>query len=208
MRCACGYGPEYHGDGLCPLCSCGKLPSEHGPVWTPPSPYFIPDGVEPVVEPLCCPGRDLTDTGRRPQLKRAAYRAPAPDPPRRPWFGMSVPLIGGKPATLAGPPQARVRPRACESLDEIAKQANPIGKAAAALGWDVEPFYAVDAEGVELSYLLMRRGELWADAVWRRPPGSRTWATAGARAGRVGDGLHHVGVKRLRDLIDTSENIR
>lgn len=213
MRCACGYGPEHHSEGLCPLCSCGKLPSEHGPVWTPPSPYFIPDGVEPVIEPLCCPDRDLTDTGRQPQLKQAAYREPAPEAPRRDWFGLMVPMtdreLVARTEAATGREATRAVPaRETQHLGEIAKQAMPLGKAARARGWAVEPFYAVDEQGVELSYLRLTRGELWGDAVWRRPPGSSSWATAGARAGRAGQGHYHVGVKRLRDLIDSSEEIR
>lgn len=188
MRCAaCGY---VHEPGThCPLCACGKLPSEHIMV-TVPSP--------------ACPGKAPSETtGKLPQLRRGSFRDAAdPVTYRERADGVLVPVIEVEPEDVEDEPvlPPRVPARLTVSLDEIASRAKPLGAAAADTGWIVTPWYWVDGAGVETSALVMHRDVLRAVAYWHRAPGA-TWKTGGARAWRSGDWPTEVGVTRLLALI-------
>lgn len=189
VRCVCGYPRSLHEvTGRCPLCACGKLPTEHV------------DGV--------CPGKPLTAAGNLPTLRRGSFREPAPDPPRREWLGMTIPMTeselldrvaGAVPGSriVAEP---RVPARHTVTLDEIAPRALPLGNAAADRGWSVVPWYWQAGDGVETSALVMFRAELRAVAYWNRAPGA-SWKTGGARAWRDGEWPVAVPVTQLVKII-------
>jgi hypothetical protein len=213
VRCACGYGPEWHPGapelGHCPLCACGKLPGEHLPVAIVPSPLLTFDtSGNPVTwdgrQLLVCPGKPLTAAGKLPTLRRGSYREAPPSPryATRPGWGPIMFPVVDEPEQVdeapAGPPQ--VPARYTQALDEIARQAMPVGMAAAALGWQVDPWYYRAADGTETSVLVMRRGDLRAAAQWDRAPGA-TWRTAGALCVPPGSWPVKVGVKRLVEII-------
>lgn len=175
---------------------------------TPPAPLLPDVNVTVHYEAACCPGRPLTPAGNRPQLRRGVYREPEPPGPRRDWFGLTMPLTEAQlveraeratgAVAVSGP---RVPARYAAADDEIAKQAGPLGHAAADLGWRVDPWFYVERDGTRVSLLLLSRGELRAYAAWEALPGG-PWKTAGAYAWRVGELPVSTGVKRLRTLID------
>jgi hypothetical protein len=205
MRCACGYELVWHeSGGHCPLCACGAIPGEHLPVAVTPSPLVTYDtSGNPITwdgrQLAVCPGKPLTAAGKLPTLRRGSFREPPPPPryERRPGWGdilFAVVEPDEPDVELDAPPL--VPARHTISLDEIAKQAMPVGKQAAALGWDVEPYYAVHADGTQRSILVLWRGDLRAVAYWERvaPAG---WRTAGCRAWRLGEWPRAIGVKAL-----------
>lgn len=226
-RCVCGYFRDVHdASGKCPLCACGKLASEHGQVTNPPSPLRSFGATGPVTDPPSplrvfeyigvalrgtirlqhiCPGKPRTATGAMPQLRRGTFRDPPPPPryERRPGWG-DVLFPVAEPVDLeTDRPQPRVPARYTTSLDEIAPAAMRVGKAAAAVGWAVDPWYAVDHDGTEAGALIMRHDDgRRVLALWTRTPGA-TWRTAGAMLRWPGQPTRKVGVKVLTDLLAT-----
>lgn len=110
MPCAtCGYGPEWHGDGRCPLCACGLTPAQHEIAGAarlcacgcgapehqhlrPRSACGCPPGAGEEFPHICgfalwmgqpCPGRRSAADGSRGQwllLRQAKYKPLAPAP--------------------------------------------------------------------------------------------------------------------------------
>ncbi len=220
VRCACGYEHE----GQCPLCACGKLVDEHLPVTYPPSPLRLFSATGPATWPPSpvawfathgvavsgrirvehvCPGKPRTKAGNLPTLRRGTFREP-PAPPeyRRHLCGFLVPVSvePDEDDDASSEIAPRVPLRDTIALDEIAPRAMPLGMAAAALGWIVEPRYGVTGLGVEVSALVMHRDALRALASWERPEGG-SWKSSGGWAWRVGERPTAVGVTRLGKLI-------
>lgn len=203
MRCVCGYELAWHpGGGQCPLCACGKLPTEHLPVAEPAAPLLTWEGKQLAV----CPGKPRTAAGHLPTLRRGSFREQAPmgEYERRPMWGPILFPVAepDAPAEPLSEPQAlpQVPARYTVTLDEIAPRATPVGKQAASLGWKVDPWYYRSAAGVETSVLVLSRGKLRAAASWERAPGG-SWKTAGAIALPPGSWPLKVGVKRLVEII-------
>lgn len=200
MRCACGYPAEYHLDGRCPLCACGVTAGEHVAAWVIAPPLLA------ARTELRCPGKGPSAAGKLPTLRRGTFREPPPGPryEHRPGWGTWLwPVIEPDvPAEPASGPQSapRVPARYTVSLDEIARSAMALGELAAGLGWKVDPWYHVAADGTETSALVMSRGDLRAGATWERRPGA-TWRTAVAYALPSGQWPVKVGVKRLAEII-------
>lgn len=200
MRCgACGYDEALHEqDGHCPLCACGAFPREHLAVAYPPAP--IPADKREVV--MHCPGKGPGTSGRPPKLRRGSFREPSPPPPYRLHAGgFYVPVLEDEPpVAYTSVLEPRVPLRDTYALSEIAPRAMGLGKAAAALGWAVDPLYGVTGLGVEVSALRMRRSELRALASWERPEGG-SWKASGGWGWRVGEPPVAVGVTQLGKTI-------
>lgn len=231
-RCACGYARSLHeATGHCPLCACGKLPAEHAPVTTPPSPLRAFAFTGPATYPpspllagwpehevvaythtaphvdWTCPGKPRSEAGKLPTVRRGSFREPAPDPTYVVLWsldGYDV-LTPEREVEQAVVVEAVVPPlvpaRLTISLDEIAPRARPLGMAAAELGWTVTPWYWQAGDGTETSALVMRRDELRAVAYWERAP-EASWKTGGARAWRDGEWPRAVAVTALRKYVD------
>lgn len=203
--CACGYALTFHEGERCPLCACGAMPAAHRPVCLPPRPIRT---LSPALLwggrfERRCPDKIKNEAGNAPQLRRGTFRAPAaPLLMRRRLDGSYVPVTAAAEAVeISRSPL--VPARYTQALDEIAPRAMPLGVAAAALGWQVDPWFWREADGADVSVLLLQRGELRAYAVWR----GRPWRTDGAHAWRAGQFPQAVGVKRLLELIkETGES--
>lgn len=225
MHCSgCGYLPvEHDSAGRCPLCACGKLPSEHGQVTNPPAPFRGIGATGMACYPpspllafsvigaafrgtirlqFICPDKPRTASGAMPQLRRGEYRVAEPTQyERRPgWGDVLFPVVARGTATPPPSPVPRVPARYTESLDEIAPAALRLGKRASAAGWTVDPWYAVSGAGAEKSMLALRRGELRAVATWDRPEGG-TWKPAKVIAGRAGGAWSLIGVRQFAELL-------
>ncbi|HYD28910.1 hypothetical protein [Brevundimonas sp.] len=191
MHCAaCGYGPEYHDQvGDCPLCACGKLPSEHGPATTPPSPlrlftatgpatwppspvvWFADHGSavsgRPVRTDLVCPGRPRTESGALPTLRRGSYREPAPAEPFRPVPRLPLqPAVEPDPLTVlraaeAGLPAAAAHPEPAVAAFPLAVR---VALAAEAVVPQVPARYTVSLD--EIAPAATRLGSKAAAAGW------------------------------------------
>jgi len=175
--------------------------AEHLPVAVPAAPLRSWEGKQVHV----CPGKPLTAAGKLPTLRRGSYRAPAAPTryERRPeWGPIMFPAVEPEQDEIEIVAPPIVPARYTTSLDEIPRQAMTVGKKAAALGWQVDPWYSQAVDGTEASYLVLQRDELRAYAVWRKAPGA-TWRTDGAFAWILGAWPSAVGVKRLVDLIET-----
>lgn len=197
MRCACGYGPEWHGgdSGHCPLCACGAGPGEHLPVFEPPAPLLADSYKQLVV----CPGKPRTKSGALPTLRRGQFHAPVPAERLREWQGMLIPDLRttDAPAVSTVP---LVSARHTTSLGEICPAAMRLGQKATAAGWSVDPFYWLAADGTETSALVLWRDDLRAFASWDRKPGA-TWRTAGALGWQIGDRPRTLGVVALAKIV-------
>jgi hypothetical protein len=229
-RCVCGYVRSYHeAAGHCPLCACGKLPSEHVPVTTPPSPLrafaftgpatyppsplmvaWPEDQIEaythsaPTTEHVC-PGKPRSETGNLPRLRRGSFRERPGPAPTADWFGLRVPIIEA-PAEVdhSPPPPPLVPARLTVSPDEIAPRALKLGAVAAADGWCVVPWYWRAADRTDASVLVMRRGELRAVAYWKRAPGA-AWKTGGGQAWRIGDWPRRASIAAIAKIVAEPE---
>jgi hypothetical protein len=196
MRCACGYELVWHeASGHCPLCACGRAPAEHLPVAEPAAPLLTWEGKQLAV----CPGKPRSETsGKLPTLRRGSWRSGAEQPryETRPAWGDILFAVVEPEAPAEAALAPLVPARHTIDLGEIAKQAFPVGKQAAALGWDVVPYYWQAGDGTETSALVLWRGDLRAVAYWERvaPAG---WRTAGCRAWLLGSWPRALGVKAL-----------
>jgi len=193
-RCGtCGYFRDVHdASGKCPLCACGRLPTEHLAVAVAPAPEIIAwtPGGEPLTwdgkQLAVCPGKPRTAAGLLPTLRRGQFAPPRPAQPAE-----AVPEPDTRPLVPA---------RFTIALSEIAPGAMRLGAKAADAGWSVDPWYWVAWDGTETSALVLRRDSLRAFAQWDRSPDA-TWRTAGCTAWAPGNFPRKIGVKLLTEWL-------
>lgn len=184
QRCACGYWPDVHDpDGRCPLCACGRLPSEH-------------------IDDLC-PGKPANEAGNFPKIRRGRYRVPDAGPQfeHRPGWGDVRFPVAERVATRADVvPDPIVRARLTESLDEIPPAAMKCGMPFAAKGATVEPWFYVRHDAQETCFLKIKYGDMFAAAFWDRAPGGN-WRTGGVLLRARGEWPRKVGIRAFMQML-------